>query len=72
MLFPVRNFKFLFLLNALFQNSEKLIKVKTLAPFYTHKNSMPLNDLVFEKNGIISLIRYHIKGGVVTNFGILS
>jgi len=37
MLFPIRNFKFLFLINALFQNSEKLIKVKTLTPFYIQR-----------------------------------
>jgi hypothetical protein len=47
-----------------------IIKVKTLALFYSQKISMPLTDLVFKKNGIISLIRYHIKENVATNFGI--
>jgi hypothetical protein len=68
----MRNFNVLFLINAPFQNSEKLTKAKTLALSYTHKISMSLTDLVFKKNGIIFLIRYHVKGGAITNFGILS
>jgi hypothetical protein len=76
MLFPIRNFKILVLLNALFKNSEKLINVKALTPFHIQKILMFLTNLFFEKNGIIFLIRYHnmyhIKGGVVINLGMLS
>jgi hypothetical protein len=37
MLFPIKKFINLFLINSAFQNSEKLIKVKTLATFYVQK-----------------------------------
>jgi hypothetical protein len=54
------NFINLFLINVLFKNSEKLIKVKTKASFYTQKISMFFMDIVFEENCIITLIRYTI------------
>jgi hypothetical protein len=68
----IENLINLFLVNVSFKNAKKLIKVKTLAPFYTQKISMSLSDLVFEENSIISLIIYHVKGGMVNKFGILS